>query len=91
LPFAVRELLVEHLKNHTACFSYASGQTHLFDPFTAEVLSILTEQAPHGDLATVSQGLAARLDANVAELERPTLDAIEVLLDLGLIEASDAA
>jgi PqqD family protein of HPr-rel-A system len=84
--------LAENSRLHWVCwddeyvaFDEGSGDTHLLDLVTAEVLKVL-EQSP-GALPALIERVAARLDVDPdADLERRIREAIETFREAGLVE-----
>lgn len=90
LSLAAQDALLEQVGDHTACFEFASGETHLLDAFTAEILTILKDLNPRGDEASVANHLARQLDQSEAELHKPVATSLAMLKNLGLIEETGA-
>lgn len=93
MSYRAPKVAIEALDQYSACFSFRSGQTHLLDAFTAELLSLLSS-APERDglpAAEVTESLALTMQVPAAELLPRIEQALQSLLNLGLIEASDAS
>jgi len=81
----VPQLIFKNWNDGVVVFNVRSGNTHLLNPVTVQILKILTEQPR--DVAQIAERLATENDTSVddellAELEKALLQ----LDELGLIE-----
>ncbi len=82
------QLLVEPMDDHVVCFVQATGATHLFDAFPAEVLAEL--QAGPSSTEALAAHLADRLSLPTAELTPQLAALLSNLQGLGVLEETVA-
>lgn len=91
MQYLSTQVIIEALDNYSACFGVRSGQSHLLDALTAELLAILDKAHAAMPADDLTAALSVLMDVPAADLEGRTSEAIESLLSLGLIEQSNAA
>lgn len=77
-------VLTEPLGNGWVVFSALSGETHLVNDESVEILNALDEQSPRST-DEVCRHLAATFEVDVAEIEATLMDSWAVLIQAGLI------
>lgn len=77
-------VLTEPLGNGWVVFSALSGETHLVNDESVEVLNALDEHSPRST-DEVCRHLAATFEVDVAEIEATLMDSWAVLIQAGLI------